>query len=228
MTREHKLALALLAVLICFGGCRSKSAGEQRSYQQEFATARECGSTKGAERRLVRAFVLAECDYVPYELRLKVCKSPLERLAMGADAFVVYRDFKKDAKPLIGYPDENPEEGFAVMDRYAQARPDFGKSEIRCEARPIDFKYYEYAGWEEASFPSLPDPKRNGTIRVIVNAMYLSLAPGRLEPRDRMFEIEAANNAAIVTTEVGYGNKNPLDGIPDFTRAGQDHGVKPN
>lgn len=91
MASKFKAVWLPILLLLSVGGLAigaRKQLNERRlraAAENHFASARSCGSTEGAERRLVRSFILSISNYLPEPQRQAIGTPFLERLAAGKE-----------------------------------------------------------------------------------------------------------------------------------------------
>lgn len=122
----------------------------------------------------------------------------------------VYRDFRKAARDrILDLTDSYmpPQEGWAIMDRYEKERPDFSKTEIKCEAFPIGLPGFVYIGREQVRFPFLAHKTKGETIGVKTAAVYLRDETSDPELHDWNFGVMIHSEYAESSTWVGYGGR---------------------
>lgn len=208
---------ATVALLVgAASGCRRSPS--TNTYQKEFSVERACGTTYGADYRLVRAFLLAMTSYVPEVKRAPMSGPYLNRLAEGADPFVVYRDFKKTHEGEFQYYAPYLA-AWSIMDRYDLERPDFSKTVIDCPVTPVDSLGVDYVARESVSWPELSVKDGSGTIRAVARFTYVRRTLRELKMDEWSFSVKEVNPYAESMTNLAGDNRSGgFETIGDIVR----------
>lgn len=222
MIRVFVLAAVISLATACGylpGRASRKRREAQKRYEADFTKSRRCATTQGAEKRLVRSFIISMMNCLPEEEHAAAYPLAQQASAKDVDAFTIYRRFKREFKSRITSTYCPLEDGWTLLDRYDVERPDFGKTEIKRVVATADVGSVGYVGNEDIRFPSFPDRATRGTVQVITSDTYVGR---RLQsPRliSRLLQAEFRNEGGVSEMTLGaYSEKSGiLDVAPEFS-----------